>query len=157
MTTYNHDITLGESLKVELELTSNLEPIVGASPTVLLKDTTTNTYWTGSVWGSITNISLVEYDATNFPGYYTYTMIPTTIGFITGLISYTYKGKVRCESHSWNVKVDEFAEIDSKLENIDADIANVSRKIDNINVSGVPLHGEVLVNKYKNHIRVKSF
>jgi hypothetical protein len=114
---------------------------------------------------------MTEYDATYFPGYYTYTMTPTTTGLINGLISYTYKGKVRVESHSWDVKVDDFAEIDNslvgisgdittlinKVDNIDADIVNVSSKIDNINVSGVPFKGEVIINDYKGLIKIKRF
>lgn len=167
MTTYEHEIVLGNVLKAQVEITNNLVPITGASPTLVLKSGTS--YWNGSSWVvSPTDLAMAEYDATNFPGYYTYEMTPTAVGSITGLISYTYKSKIRCESHSWSIIEDEFATVNNTLNTVSGNISTgfnstnsqlsaISNKIDNIDASGVTLHGELIFDKFRNQITIRKF
>ena len=169
MTTYEHGIVLGNVLKAQVEITSNLVPITGALPTLVLKSGTS--YWNGSSWDvSPTDLAMAEYDSTNFPGYYTYEMTPIATGSIIGLISYTYKNKERVESHSWNVIADEFDTVNNTLDTISGNITNgfnttnsqlasISNKIDNIAASGVKasVSGTVEFNQFRNTLTLRHF
>jgi hypothetical protein len=121
-TTVWHDIVLGDVLKAELQLSEDLVPISGATVNIIFKRLSDDYYWSGSTWQvGVSGLVMAEYDATNFPGYYTYSLTPTAADTIIATMNYG----VYYESHSWLVRSNQLQDIEDKVSIITAKTNNL--------------------------------
>jgi hypothetical protein len=115
MTTVNRDITLGQPLNIEFQLSNNYVPVTGASISGIIQRVSDSYYYDGASWqASVNLVGLPEYDSTNFAGMYRYSFTPATTDTI--LVSIKYTDKV--ESHCYRVLADIDGAIYSKVENL---------------------------------------
>jgi hypothetical protein len=106
-TACKHTLDIGNVLRQDFQLSLNCVPITGATVTARIKRLSDNKYWTGAAWGSITTLTLTEYDSTNFKGYYYYSLTPDA-GPETILVTIKYNDGTNdlYEMHVWEVGFD---------------------------------------------------
>jgi hypothetical protein len=64
---------------------------------------------------------MTEYDATNFPGYYTYSLTPTAADTIIATMNYS----IYYESHSWLVRPNQLQDIEDKVDVVQSKTDNM--------------------------------
>lgn len=125
-TTQQHEVILGDTLRIELQLSLDMVPITGATVEFLMKRDIDSLYYNGSTWQvAPVLVTLPEYDATNFPGYYKYSFIPSMKEVLFVTIKYVYNGNALYESHTYTIKTDELGSIADTLESVETHTENV--------------------------------
>lgn len=105
-TAIQHELFVGDALRVDFHLCRNCVPITDASVTCTVKRLSDNKYWTGVSWDVITNLDMTQYDATNNKGYYYLTPFTPALLEDTIIVSIKYNDDVNdlYETHVWEIK-----------------------------------------------------
>lgn len=104
-----HELILDDVFVLQCQLSTDSVPITGAIPTVVYLRFIDGYYWTGTHWADTpSDVAMVEYDITNFPGLYTYTISAinstSVADTIYAIIKYNDGIVNRYEMHVFNIR-----------------------------------------------------